>query len=69
MPSHSVFEPLLKAFLIFAVACAAVGRPDIPVKVVAELGAKALRGASASWGCPSVFHKEACASYDPKRYR
>lgn len=21
------------------------------------------------WGCPSIFHKNACSSYDPSRYK
>ena len=57
MPSISSIEGLAGAFLAFAIACAAVGRPDIPIKIVIELRVKALAGTTASWGCPSVFHK------------
>jgi hypothetical protein len=62
-------EALMKAFIGFYIACVAVGRPDIPLKAIAHLQAKAMQGVNASWGCPSVFHKNACGSYDSRRYR
>ena len=62
-------ETLVKVFLGFYIACVAVGRPDIPLKVITELRAKAMAGTTASWGCPSVFNKGACSTYDPRRYK
>ncbi len=62
-------EALAKVFIGFVIACAAIGRPDIPIKVIAGLGAKALQGTTASWGCPSAFNREACTRYNPKKYR
>ena len=70
MPSLSSLEGVAKAFAAFAMACALIGRADIPLKVIAQLRAKALNGTTASWGCPSVFHgQNACNSYDPRHYR
>jgi|GEM_PF-2446674 len=70
MPSLTSLTGLAGAFAAFVLACSMVGRPDIPARIIAELRAKALQGTSASWGCPSVFNgKNACNSYDPKRYR
>jgi hypothetical protein len=70
MPSLSSLEGVAKAFAAFAIACALIGRADIPLRVIAQLRAKALKETTASWGCPSVFHgQNACNSYDPKRYR
>ncbi len=62
-------ENLAKVFLGFYIACAMVGRADIPWKMIAELRGKALAGASSSWGCPSIVNKNACKEYNPKNYR
>jgi hypothetical protein len=69
MPSISSLEGLASAFVAFAIACALFGRPDIPQKAVADIRVKALKGTTYRWGCPSAFNKDACHSYDPKRYR
>lgn len=69
MSIQGAIETLAATFITFYLACAAVGRPDIPLKVVTELRVKALAGTTASWGCPSVFDKGACRSYDSRRYR
>lgn len=69
MNFQGALSTLVGAFITFYLACAAVGRPDIPMHMLAELRVKALQGTTASWGCPSVFHKGSCHSYDPKRYR
>lgn len=70
MSFQSSLEALIGTFIAFYLGCALIGRPDIPVKVVAEMRAKALTGTSASWGCPSIFAgRSACNSYDPRRYR
>lgn len=69
MSIQGAIENLVKVFLGFYIACAMVGRADIPWKMIAELRGKALAGASASWGCPSVFNKRACKEYDPRHYK
>jgi len=69
MSFQSSLEALVGAFIAFYIGCACVGRPDIPLKVVTELRVKALQGTTANWRCPSVFNKNACNSYDPRRYR
>jgi hypothetical protein len=69
MSFQGALDALVGAFITLYLACAAVGRPDIPFKIVTELRVKALAGTTASWGCPSVFNKDACHGYDPKRYR
>ena len=69
MSFQSALEALVETFIFLFLACAAIGRPDIPNKIVTELRVKALAGITASWGCPSTFHKDACHSYDPRRYR
>lgn len=69
MSFQGTLAALLGIFITFYLACAAIGRPDIPLRVIAELRAEALDGAKASWGCPSAFQKNACRSYVPGRYR
>lgn len=69
MNFQSSLTALAGAFVAFYVACVSIGRADIPLRVIAELRSKAIAGTTASWGCPSVFHKNACNSYDPKRYK
>ncbi len=69
MNFQGALTTLAGAFLSFYLGCALIGRPDIPIKLVTELRVKVLKGTTASWGCPSVFHKNACNSYDPRRYR
>lgn len=69
MNIQGALETLAGTFIALYLACAAVGRPDIPFRIVTELRSKALAGTTASWGCPSVFNKDACHTYDPKRYR
>lgn len=69
MSIQGAIENLVKVFLGFYIACAMVGRADIPWKMIADLRGKALAGASSSWGCPSVFNKESCSSYNPRRYK
>lgn len=62
-------ETLVKAFLGFYIACAIAGRADLPYKIIADLRGKALAGTKSSWGCPSVFNKNACKEYNPKNYK
>ncbi len=69
MSFQGTLNALIGAFITFCLACAAVGRPDIPFRLVTELRAKSMAGTTPSWGCPSVFHKESCVSYNPARYK
>ncbi len=69
MSIQGSIEGLAKAFIAFYLGCALIGRPDVPLKLVAELRSSALRGTSASWGCPSAFNVNACAEYNSRNYR
>lgn len=70
MSFQGALGTLAGTFISLYLACAAIGRPDIPIKIVTELRVRALTGTTASWGCPSVFYRQdACNSYDPRRYR
>lgn len=69
MNFQGALETLVGAFVAFYIGCVCVGRPDIPLKVVTELRIRAIQGAAESWGCPSAFNKDACHSYNSKRYR
>lgn len=60
---------LVGSFITFYLACAAIGRPDIPLHLIAGLRANTSDRTKASWGCPSVFQKNGCHSYDSKKYR
>lgn len=61
---------LVKAFIVYYLACAAIGQRDLAFKTVRDLRTKALVAAKTPWGCPSVFVRDnACTTYDPKRYR
>lgn len=63
-------ETLVKTFIVYYLACAAIGQRDLAFKTVRDLRAKALTTTKAPWGCPSVFAgSNACTSYDPKRYK
>lgn len=63
-------ETLVRAFIVYYLACAVIGQRDLAFKAVRDLRAKALSTAKTPWGCPSVFAaSNACTSYDPKRYR
>ena len=70
MSIQGSLETLMKVFLTFYIGCCLIGRPDIPLKLVAQLRTTALAGTTASWGCASIFHSEtACDTYDPRRYK
>lgn len=65
MNFQGALTTLAGAFLSFYLGCVAVGRADVPWKMIAELRSKALAGANSNWGCPSMFDKGACSTYDP----
>jgi hypothetical protein len=69
MNLQNALTTLAGAFLSFYLGCVAVGRPDIPWKIIAQMRGKALTGASSDWGCPSLFNKNSCSTYDSVHYR
>ena len=70
MGFQGAIENLMKVFLTFFIGCCLIGRPDLPLKAITQLRAKALSGTSASWGCPSLFNRgSACSSFDARRYK
>ncbi len=69
MNFQGAISDLMKAFLGFYIGCCAIGRADIPLKIIAELRTKAIAGTPTSqWGCPSIFHKGACQTFNPAAY-
>ena len=70
MSIQGSLENLMKVFLAFYIGCCLIGRPNIPLKLVAQLRTTTLGETTASWGCPSIFHHStACETYDPRRYK
>lgn len=69
MTIQGALQTLAGAFIAFYLACASAGRLDIPLKLTAQLHAKAITGTAASWGCPSISRRRTCDSYEPNRYR
>lgn len=70
MSIQGALTDLMKVFLAFYIGCYAVGRSDIPFKMVSDLRVKALKGTTESWGCPSIFHRGGdCKTYDPRNYK
>lgn len=69
MTIQGALQTLAGVYMTFHLACAAIGRPDIPLKLIAHIHTNAISGTKTSWGCPSVFHKDACLSYESSRYR
>ena len=68
MNFQSALENLAKVFIGFYIACLCAGRADIPLKLITQMRAHALAGATSSWGCPSV-NKSACKEYNPDIYK
>ena len=71
MSIQGALTDLMKVFLAFYIGCWAVGRSDIPFKLIAKTRTEALKGAnSKGWGCPSIFHRNGdCMTYNPKNYK
>jgi hypothetical protein len=70
MSFQGSLENLMKVFLAFYIGCCIFGRPDVPLKLVSDLRAKALTGTSKSWGCPSIFGRSGdCMTYNPSNYK
>lgn len=68
MNLQSALENLAKIFIGFCIACTCAGRTDIPLKLITQMRAHALAGATSSWGCPSI-NKSACKEYNPATYK
>lgn len=71
MSIQGALTDLMKVFLAFYIGCVAVGRADIPFKMIAQLRTEALKGAnSKGWSCPSIFNRGGdCMTYDPRNYK
>lgn len=65
MPSFSEAVGVIVTLIVLAVAS---GREDLVWRAVVEVRKVALANARTDWGCPSVFNRGACTSYDPARY-
>jgi len=66
MPSFSEAVGVIVTLIVLAVAS---GRQDLVWRGIAEVRKVALANARKDWGCPSVFNRGACSSYDPAHYR
>ena len=66
MPS---FSEVVGVIVIFIVLSAASGHGDWVWKGITEIRRVALSNAHQDWGCPSVWNKGVCSSYEPARYR
>jgi hypothetical protein len=64
MSFQSSLETLAAAFLTFYLSCQAVGRPDIPKKIISEMRIRSFEGAASGWGCPSAFNQQSCRSFN-----
>lgn len=71
MSFQSSLTDLMKVFLAFYIGCCAIGRADLPIKLVAQLRTSAVEGAnSKGWGCPSIFNRGGdCMTSIPGRYK
>ena len=72
MNLQSALSDLMKVFLAFYIGSCAVGRADIPTKLVTQMRVKAMAGIgkTRSWGCPSITpgHGD-CMSWRATDYR
>lgn len=66
MPS---FSEIVGTIVTFIVLSTASGHGDWVWKAIAEVRRVAITQAHEDWGCPSLFNKGACSSYDASRYR
>ena len=66
MPSFSEIIGVIVTGIVLAQAS---GHGDAVWKAIAEVRRVAISNARQNFGCPSVFSKDACTSYDPSRYR
>ena len=66
MPS---FLEAMGVIVTFIVLSTASGHGDVVWKAIAEVRRVAITNARQDFGCPSIFTKDACKSYDSSRYR
>jgi len=66
MPSFSGVMGVITTFIVLSTAS---GHGDVVWKAIAEIRRVAITKSRQNFGCPSIFSKGACKSYDPKRYR
>jgi hypothetical protein len=66
MPSFSETIGVIATFIVLSTAA---GHGDVVWKTIAEIRRVAITNSRQDFGCPSIFNKGACKSYDPKRYR
>ena len=66
MPSFSEIMGVIVTFIVLSTAS---GNGDVVWKVIGEVRRAAISSAQQDFGCPSIFRKGACTSYDPGQYR
>jgi len=70
MSIQGALTDLMKVFIAFYIGFCLIGRPDIPLKMVSQLRAQALKGTTESWHCPSIFNRSGdCRTYNPANYK
>ena len=63
MPS---FSEIIGTIVTFIVVSTASGHGDWTWKAISEVRKVAISQTDEDWGCPSIFNKNACRSYDAK---
>ena len=63
------FSEIMGVIVTFIVLTTASGHGEVVWIVIAEVRHVAITNAKSDFGCPSVFNKKACTSYNPGRYR
>ncbi len=66
MPS---FSDAIGVIVTIIVLSTASGHGDIVRKTIAGIRQVAITNSRQDFGCPSIFNKGACSSYDPLRYK
>jgi hypothetical protein len=66
MPSFSEAIGVIVTFIVLSTAS---GHGDVVWKAIAGIRRVAITNARQNFGCPSIFNKGACKSYNPSLYR
>ena len=66
MPSFSEAIGVIVTFIVLSTAS---GHGDVAWKTIGGIRRVAMTNARRDFGCPSIFNKGACNSYNSKRYR
>lgn len=72
MTLQGALSDLMKVFIAFYIGCFAVGRGDIPLRLVTQLRVTAMKGVGLTkdWGCPSISpNKRDCMTWTVSDYR